>query len=74
MKPIERLKLEYLHGRLNSNGKNENEKQTKSQEMPNECQKLLKEFRSNCLSSWVRHFESLRERDAVVKLLEKPPN
>ena len=41
------------------------------QKMPDECAKLRVEFVKSCAKSWVSHFEGLREREAVVRHMEK---
>ena len=41
------------------------------QHLPTECQTLMDAFHAQCMASWVQHFESLRERDAVVLELQK---
>ena len=39
--------------------------------VPDECQKLKDEFFVGCLPSWIKHFELLREKDAIMDIYNK---
>ncbi|KAI3642294.1 hypothetical protein MP228_011849 [Amoeboaphelidium protococcarum] len=39
--------------------------------MPDECQRLLQQFQRYCPASWINHFEKLRQRDFVVRELDR---
>lgn len=49
------------------------EEATRVQELalPEECRRLFREFRGACMSSWVMHFETLREKKAVLDRLQE---
>lgn len=39
--------------------------------LPDECKALYQEFDKQCVDSWIKHFELLREKSAWMQVLEK---